>query len=347
VQDGDGDGDGDGDATRAAGRRAHLIALLASRYGAVRPALRPVYEHPDGAIYCVDRDGGASWVARLFPPQRARERVSGDAAVLRWVARGGVPAERVVATVEGEDAVALGGWSVLVTGHVAGTGADRSPATLRRLGDALGRLHALPPPPEAALAAAVGRAGGATPANDLPFGRGCLERVAGRVPPHLAGAYAALRAALAATGDGAGLPHRLSHNDCHLGNALRTAAGEVVLIDWAGSGQWPRVAALGVLLFSCAVQAPGEAPGEAPGGGGLAAVEPVLDGYRRHVTLTAAEVAYLPQAVRFRPAVIAARELAAAIEAGRTPDAATWGARYGEAEAVAARASALLAPARR
>jgi Ser/Thr protein kinase RdoA (MazF antagonist) len=281
-------------------------------------------------------------VARLFPPRRQRERVRGDGAVLRWVAQRGIPAERVVPTLEGEDAVALGEWSVLVTGFVAGAPADRSPATLRRLGDALGRLHALPPPPEATLAAAVGRAGGATPANDLPFGRGCLERVAGRVPPHLAGEYAALRGALAATGDGAGLPQRLSHNDCHLGNALQTAEGEVVLIDWAGSGQWPRVAALGVLLFSCAVQA----PGEAPGGGGLAAVEPVLEGYRRHVTLTAAEVAYLPQAVRFRPAVIAARELATAIEAGQTPDAAGWGARYGEAEAVAARASAALAPAR-
>jgi Ser/Thr protein kinase RdoA (MazF antagonist) len=336
------------DEARAAGeRRDRLIALLASRYGAAHPELRPVYEHPDAAIYRVDRRSGAPWVARLFPPRRARERVRGDATVLRWVAGGGIPAERVVATSAGEDVVALGEWSVLVTAFVAGEPADRSPATLRRLGDVLGRLHALPAPRGGGdVAAAVARAGGATPANDLPFGRACLERVAGRVPAALAGRHAALGAVLAATGDGSGLPHALSHNDCHLGNALRTAAGEVALIDWSGSGQWPRVAALGVLLFSCAVQAPGEAP-STPLGGDPAAVAHVLEGYRRRVALTAAEVAYLPQAVRFRPAVIAARELAAAVEAGRTPDASTWGARYGEAEAVAARAAEVLAPARR
>ena len=65
-------------------------------------------------------------------------------------------------------------------------------------------------------------------------------------------------------------------------------------------------------------------------------------GRRRRVALTAAEVAYLPQAVRFRPAVIAARELAAAVEAGQSPDASTWGARYAEAEAVAARAGEMI-----
>ncbi len=335
-------GAGADEAAAAGERRERLIALLASRYNAAHPALRPVYEHRDAAIYRVDRRDGAPWVARLFSPRRARERVMGDAAVLRWVERGGIPAERVVDTLGGEDVVALGEWSVLVTGFVDGGPADRSPATLRRLGDALGRLHALPAPRGAGdVAAAIARAGGATPANDLPFGRACLERVAGRVPVALAGQHAALGAALAATGDGAGLPHALSHNDCHLGNALRTAGGEVALIDWSGSGQWPRVAALGVLLFSCAVQAPGEAP-STPSGGDPAAVVHVLEGYRRRVTLTAAEVAYLPQAVRFRPAVIAARELAAAVDAGQTPDASTWGARYAEAEAVAARAGEMI-----
>jgi Ser/Thr protein kinase RdoA (MazF antagonist) len=264
--------------------------------------------------------------------------VGGDAAVLRWVARHRLPAERVVATADGEDVVEVDGWGLLVTRFVAGAPAGRSPATLRRLGDILGRLHALPrPAPGAGEAALLTRAAGATPANDLPFGRACLERVAGRVPPSLAERYAALSAALATTRDGAALPHTLSHNDCHLGNARQTPRGGVVLIDWDGSGLWPRVAALGFLLYSCAVQAPGEtqAPGRPPDPLDLSRVDHLLDGYRRHQTLTPAELEYLPDAVRFRPAVVAARELAEGIERGAAPDPGGWWERYAEADAVA------------
>jgi Ser/Thr protein kinase RdoA (MazF antagonist) len=143
------------------------------------------------------------------------------------------------------------------------------------------------------------------------------------------------------TRDGAGLPHALSHNDCHLANALRTPGGRVVLIDWDGAGQWPRVAALGLLLYSCAVQAPGEAPVPPD----LTRVDHVLAGYRRHQRLTPAEVEHLPDAVRFRPAVVAARELAASIERDEPEPPTGWWRRYPEADAVAARARLVLSAA--
>jgi Ser/Thr protein kinase RdoA (MazF antagonist) len=185
--------------------------------------LTPIYEERVKAMYRADRAGGRPWVLRLFSPRRPLERVEGDAAVLRWVARHRLPAERVVATADGEDVVEVDGWGLLVTRFVVGAPAGRSPATLRRLGDILGRLHALPPPASGAEEAALlTRAAGATPANDLPFGRACLARVAGRVPPPLEKRYAALNAAVAKTRDGIGLPHTLSHNDCHLGNARQT-----------------------------------------------------------------------------------------------------------------------------
>jgi Ser/Thr protein kinase RdoA (MazF antagonist) len=69
----------------------------------------------------------------------------------------------------------------------------------------------------------------------------------------------------------------------------------------------------------------------------------VVDGYltRRH--LTAAEVAALPDAVRFRPLVIACRQLRESVRA-RQPERATgWWSRYADADLLAGRAARLLA----
>ena len=304
--------------------------------------LTPIYEAAEKAIYRADRPGGPPWVLRLFRPGAPWSGCGATRPCCAgWPATASPPSAWWPPP-DGADVVEADGWGLLVTRFVAGAPADRGPATLRRLGELLGRLHALPPPPPGAPdAPLLTRAAGATPANDLPFGRACLARVAGRVPPPLAARYEALGAALAATRDGAGLPHALSHNDCHLANARRTPRGRVVLIDWDGAGQWPRVAALGLLLYSCAVQAPGEAPAPAD----LARVDHVLAGYRRHQTLTPEELEHLPDAVRFRPAVIAARELATSVERGGAPDPAGWGERYAEADAVAARARRVLADA--
>ncbi len=46
------------------------------------------------------------------------------------------------------------------------------------------------------------------------------------------------------------------HNNCHPGNAIRTADGKVVLIDWEGAGWGPAVLDVGFLLISCDTEAP-------------------------------------------------------------------------------------------
>ncbi|MDQ3702231.1 MAG: hypothetical protein M3442_15120 [Chloroflexota bacterium] len=104
----------------------------------------------------------------------------------------------------------------------------------------------------------------------------------------------------------------------------------------------PRVAALGVLLYSCAVQALDDA-----------SLPPDLS--RVDHVLTDAELELLPDAVRYRPAVIAARTFAESIEEGveesierhasrdAAPQPQAWWQRYIEAEDVAARARDILA----
>ena len=323
--------------------RLSLLDLLRTRF---EPSLRdliPIYEEPTKAIYRVQRSAGFPWAVRLFPLARPLERVRGDAAVLRHVASHGIRAERVVLASDGESCVELNGRGVLVTEWIQGTRPDRSPEGLRRIGEVVGRLHALPPVP--AGDPLLRRRAGALPASDLPFGLRCLDGVAGRVPEGYRAEYEALRAALLGTRDCEELPAEawgLIHNDCHLANALRTPGGEVAFFDWDGSGQGPRVAALGVLLYSCAVQAPGDPliPSD------LRRVDHLLDGYCRHHTLSRAEAGLLPDAMRFRPAVVAARELAASINRGDPPvpkqRAQPWAARYTEADAAAARAQDIL-----
>jgi aminoglycoside phosphotransferase (APT) family kinase protein len=97
------------------------------------------------------------------------------------------------------------------------------------------------------------------------------------------------------------LPHTLIHNDCHPANALRAASGDVVFFDWEGAGQGPRIAALGLLLYSCSVQAPDEPPMPSD----LERVDAVIGGYASRRALTHAEVQCLPDAVQVRPVVVA------------------------------------------
>ncbi len=317
-----------------------LTAILESHYGTRVKVLRPFVEYAgEGGVYRVDRPDGPPWVLRLFASDRPLERVRGDAAILEYVGRHGVSTERLVPMLDGSGSTELDGRGVLVTRFVAGTRPNRGPTTLRRLGEVVGRLHALPPPP--AGDRWLGRRAGAIPSDDLPYGRGHLDRIAGRVPPENLTTYETLWAALDATDDCEALPSGLIHSDCHLANTILTPEGQPVLIDWVGSGQGPRVAALGLLLYTCAVQAPGDAPDSLIGPDPVqirVAVEAVIDGYCRHHLLTRAELERLPDAVRFRPVVVAAREFATSLERGEPSDPSGWWARYGEAETVAAHA---------
>jgi Ser/Thr protein kinase RdoA (MazF antagonist) len=314
---------------------ARLTTLLERHYGAHPAALHPIYE-AEGAIYRVQRRDGPPWVLRLFPRSRPLERVQGDAVILVYVERHGVPAERLVTARDGSGSTVLDGRGVLVTTAVEGRRPDRSPTTLRRLGEVVGRLHALPAVP--AGDRWLGRRAGALPAQDLAAGHAYLARIAGRVPPERRTEYEMIRAALDATDDCEALPAGLIHSDCHLDNAICTPEGQPVLIDWAGGGQGPRVAAVGLLLYSSIVQAPGDTPESLIGPHPAQirrAIEAVVDGYCRHHLLTPAELEHLPHAVRFRPAVIAARELATGLERGQPPDPSGWWTRYAEADAVA------------
>jgi Ser/Thr protein kinase RdoA (MazF antagonist) len=95
----------------------------------------------DRGVYRVDRRDGPNWVARVFPAERAVERVQDDADVLQFLKEQNFPAERCARP---NPVSAPGGRGVLVTEYLEGTVVEKSESTLRTFGEMLGRLNALP-----------------------------------------------------------------------------------------------------------------------------------------------------------------------------------------------------------
>lgn len=248
--------------------------------------------------------------------------------MLRYVEHHGLPAERVVPAVDGALATELDGHGILVTTFIAGKRPHQSRENLRQLGEALGRLHSLATPADPPH---LRRRAGALPLDDLAFGWKALDRVSGVVPALRRAEYEDLRGELRRTSDCEELPSGLTWSDCQLGNALVGADGVVTLIDWQGAGQGPKLPALGWLLYSCVVQAP-EGSSRATD---LACAEGIMEGYSRYRTLSAAELTRLPDAVRVRPLVVAARQFAAEVERDIPAELNSWWMRYTEAESVA------------
>jgi Ser/Thr protein kinase RdoA (MazF antagonist) len=226
--------------------------------------------------------------------------LQGRAATLEWLAARGYPAPRVVATREGDPIGVAGAWLTWATTDVPGRallpGGERSGL----LGEALGRLHALGP------AAGVGLASW-HPAAAVPAALGRLDAVALMLPGEWRALHAQFRSALLAVRDASGrLPMAVVHGDAWPGNAVVTAAGEVVLIDWENGGLGLPVVDLGYCLLECHLDAgpPAGAPQAwhiSPDPGRIAAV---LDGYARWRRLDDAERAILADGIRFAAAYI-------------------------------------------
>lgn len=246
----------------------------------------------DVGVLRVEREDGPAWIARLFPPARPVEAVHGDARILRYLAEVGFPAEQVATP----GAVSVHeGQGLLVTELVAATPPPPDVEIFRALGDLLGRLHALAPPP--AVAARPGGAwhhlvpqGGL--ADEMAAILSLLDEAEPRVPAARRGDYEAVRDQLAAAGSFAGLPHALVHPDFVPPNAMWPGPGPV-LVDWTGAGSGPRLPFVGFLLW-------------AAGHGSRDCVAAVVTSYRAHVRLEDEELASLAPAITLRPLVLGA-----------------------------------------
>jgi Ser/Thr protein kinase RdoA (MazF antagonist) len=249
----------------------------------------------DEDVVLLRRDGGPSWVARVFGPQRRRTAVEGDAEILRWLAANDYPAERCAT----DDPVSsLGDCTVLVTEAVAAVPRAQRRQTIkdaggiRGLGELLGVLHTLP------SGDAPGRAGGGwhhmvdgSPADELAAAGEWLEQAEADASFRDVAHYGELADALEFADAGAGLPEALTHPDFVLANVVASPGPAMVLVDWTGAGRGPRLSTLAFLLW-------------AEGGKDLRRVDLALSGYCRRVKLERQELARLEPAITARPLVL-------------------------------------------
>jgi Ser/Thr protein kinase RdoA (MazF antagonist) len=224
----------------------------------------------DVGVFRVERsDKGAPLVARLFSATRPFAAAEGDLAVLRYLEEIGFPAERPIA---GGALSRHEGQAVLVTESVRqAPRANRPGFGILRLGAMIGHLHGLAVPAGAdRLAGALHHFAEGTMTDELRAAGEWLDSVGDRVPAGGAGAFDAIRAAVAAADGGDGLPEGFVHPDPVPKNVIFTAGGPV-LVDWTAAGRGPRLPSLTLVLRS-----------------GWAAV-PFMKGYARRITLTAQE----------------------------------------------------------
>src|SRR3984885_12622666 len=119
---------------------------------------------------------------------------------------------------------------------------------------------------------------------------GILDEAEERIPAGEQKAYAALRAEVAGLDGGDGLPHALTHPDFVLANVIPSPSRGMVMVDWTGSGQGPRLWSLAFLLY-------------AAGGRGLNRVDSAIRGYLTQVRPEPEELDRLAGLIRVRPAM--------------------------------------------
>jgi methyltransferase (TIGR00027 family) len=281
-----------------------LAGHLEATYGVPVRRVREL----DVGVHKVERAEGSIWVARVFPANRSIDAARGDSALLDWLDKAGIPAERTAAP---DPVSSHEGQAVLVTEFAPGRRPAASPALFTQLGELLARIHSLPTEdPEA------NRPGGAwhhllldaTPAEELTAARELLHNARHRVPRGHGADYDVLRHAAAGLELPPDLPTALVHPDFVPRNLLRTGEGDLTVVDWAGAGRGPRLVSLGCLLWSAAGHGP--------------SVDAVARGYSSTITLEATELAHLEAAMAVRPAVLAIWTFAT----GRSPlpEAAAW-----------------------
>jgi Ser/Thr protein kinase RdoA (MazF antagonist) len=237
------------------------------------------------------------------------------------------PGPRVVPTRDGTLVGTATGWCTLLTTFVPGTVLTPTLAQLRRLGVALGRLHALPVP--APVRTGQGMSAGTPgpsywhPKYAIPGALAHLQAAAPDVPDTWRSWHTAFAETMEQMRQ-VNPPLHLIHGDVWSANAVADASAEVVLIDWDQGGQGPAMADLGRLLLECHLDT------DLPIDDALAwhitpnrlRIEAVVDGYAQERIPTPAELETLLVGMRFGTAFIGALHLDQALHAASTDP--TW-----------------------
>jgi methyltransferase (TIGR00027 family) len=248
-------------------------------------------------VFRVDQAFNPSWIARVFPRHNPHAVTDAEpsARILFFLQQCGFSAERCA---HEKPVSTFRVCEVLVTEFIHGDRPKLCSETFHRLGDLLGRLHTLP-----LDNGVISWRGGAW--HHLANG-GAQEEIAAALALILAGkpsiqideyaAYAELRGELERADSFKDLPEALVHPDFVPINVIELPDHSLVPIDWAGSGQGPRIFSLAWLLF-------------AAGCNGTEMIEAVIAGYRPHILMENEELSHLSNSIFTRQLTIACWEV--------------------------------------
>lgn len=239
--------------------------------------------------------------------------VLGRARTLAVLAEAGYQAPRPVLTRTGERVAVAGPWLAWATTYVPGSVLTPTRTQLLALGETLGRLHRV---------VAGGRGSSLSPrhpAAAVPMALARLDTVADKVPAEWTGMCETLRhTVLAVDAAASSVPETVVHGDVWARNAVEPPGGPATLIDWEMGGLGLAVIDLGNCLIECHLNSAASSLDPdawliAPDEDRIAAT---ARGYAGARTLAPAEVALLPDAVRFSTAVLGAIHVELALADG-------------------------------
>jgi aminoglycoside phosphotransferase (APT) family kinase protein len=163
------------------------------------------------------------------------------------------------------------------------------------MGVALAKLHNVP----VATNAPVGKSWWYAD-NIIGSALAQLALVDGQMPPKWQPLHNAMRTTLETAQHWTHLPRTIIHGDAWAGNAVQTGPNDVVLIDWDPSGiGWPLLD-LARLLIQSPVDL--STPVDVVLQPDLQRIDALVDGYCTHRVPSGAEIAVLPESVRFTAA---------------------------------------------
>ena len=311
-----------------------LVELVAEHYDVQAVSFHRFHSDEGKHIYRVELANQSYCVLRLIEGEE-RTNLIDLARLLLFFESVNYPAERIIATKQHMPVGSTGAWHCVMTTFLVGVPLPYTPLTFSLLGATLGQLHALTllltytPPPASMLIA-----------GERAYAEQQLGAVASLVPRRSIAQYELLQTALSSLDPVVDVPATLIHNDCHPGNALLTASGQVTLLDWEGSGMGPAILDIGFLLSNCDGKAPWEPLESSSIPLNEANMRAVVEGYSQHHVLTAKELAYLPDAIRFRSLIFGTCSFAASIAQHETAEFSQWWwRRYCMAEEIADKAT--------
>jgi Ser/Thr protein kinase RdoA (MazF antagonist) len=238
----------------------------------------------------------------------------GRARTVAVLAAAGYRAPRPVLTRTGELIAVAGPWLAWATTYVPGSVLTPTLGQLDALGETLGRLHRI-------IAGGRGPSlASRHPAVAVPMTLSRLDAVADKVPGEWAAMCETFRqTVLAVDTAAAAVPETIVHGDAWARNAVQPLdGGPITLIDWETSGLGLAVVDLGNCLMECHLNS--AAPDLDPEAWLIAPDEDRIAatarGYASTRTLSAAELALLPDAVRFSTAVVGAIHVELALAEG-------------------------------